>query len=337
MLSEILVERGLGETRAALIEDERIVELHIERDGTGPRAGDVWDARLTRILVPRVRGLVDLDGTEALIEPLPAGATEGAVRRVEVVREAIPEPGRPRAPKVQAVDQPAGAPGRVKAGPSLLDRLSGRGRPVRELTLHGPDRLEAAGWSETIEEAATGLVPFDGGLLTISLTPAMTVIDVDGALPPAELAVAGAAAAARAVRRHGLAGSIGIDLPTVADKAVRQAAAAAIDAHLPMPFERTAVNGFGFLQIVRRRVRPSTFELVQGDPAATAALALLRRAEREPGVGERTLVAPAGVIAWLEARPALCEELARRVGAGVRLRAEAALPISGGYVDARTR
>ena len=67
--------------------------------------------------------------------------------------------------------------------------------------------------------------------------------------------MAGAAAAARAIRRLGIGGSIGIDLPTLAAQAERQAAAAALDAVLPQPFERTAVNGFGFLQIVRRRER----------------------------------------------------------------------------------
>jgi hypothetical protein len=52
----------------------------------------------------------------------------------------------------------------------------------------------------------------------MSLTPAMTLFDVDGALPPADLARAGAAAAGRAVRRLGIGGSIGIDLPTLAAK-----------------------------------------------------------------------------------------------------------------------
>lgn len=335
MSSEIIVDDGIGETRAAVIEGDRIVELHIERSGIEPRAGDVWDARLTKILVPARRGIVSLESTEALIEPIPASVTEGGRLRVKVVREAIPERGRPRLPKVQATDEPPRGEGRAEAGPTLVERVRALRLPLRLVKPHEPDLLEQAGWSEAIEEAATGIAPFDGGLLTISPTPAMTVIDVDGAMPPAELALAGAKAAALAIRRHGIAGSIGIDLPTVADKAVRQAAAAAIDAHLPPPFERTAVNGFGFIQIVRPRVRPSVVELVQGDPIATAALALLRRAEREPGRGERVLVAARGVTAWLETRRDLLGELQRRIGAPARLQAEAALPISGGYVDVR--
>lgn len=331
MSSEHLVEIGIGETRAVRIEDGDIVELHIERAGTGLRAGDVREARLAKILVPGRRGIVAIGGEEALIEPLRAGVTEGGTLFVEVLREAIPEAGRAKLAKVRAADGPA------RDGPALIDRLRIGGTPLRELAAHGPDRLEEAGWSEAIDAAMSGVVPFDGGTLTISPTPAMTVIDVDGALAPADLAVAGAAAAAAAIRRFGITGSIGIDLPTVGDKTIRQRAGEAIDAALPQPFERTAVNGFGFVQIVRPRMRASIVELVQGDPAATAALALLRRAERAPGVGERTLVAAPGVVDWLAARPTLTDELARRIGAAVALRAAPGLAISGGHVDVRQR
>lgn len=331
MSSEIIVEAGIGETRAVLLEDGRIAELHIEREGRGLRAGDVREGRLARILLAGRRGIVAIDGEEALIEPLPPRVTEGARLFVEIVREAVPERGRPRLAKVRAAEGPA------RAGPALIDRLRATGVAIRSAAPYGPDALEEAGWSEAIEEAATGIIAFDGGMLTVSPTPAMTVIDVDGALAPAELAVAGARAAALAIRRLGITGSIGIDLPTVGDKAVRTAAGAAIDTHLPPPFERTAVNGFGFVQIVRPRLRPSIVELVQGDPAAAAALALLRRAERAGGVGERTLVAAPGIIAWLEARPAYVAELSRRSGAPVRLQGEPNLPISGGHVDVRPR
>src|SRR3546814_19771129 len=91
-------------------------------------------------------------------------------------------------------------------------------------------------------------IGFAGGALRISLTPAMTLIDIDGDLPPAELARTGAEAAGAAIRRLDITGSIGIDLPTMGSKAERQNAAEALDAALPPPFERTALNGFGFMQ-----------------------------------------------------------------------------------------
>ena len=115
------------------------------------------------------------------------------------------------------------------------------------------DRLERAGWSDLLEEARGGVIRFEGGELRVSPTPAMTLIDVDGALPPDELARAGVKAAVRAIIRHGVGGSIGIDLPTIAGKAERKLVDDAIDSLLPKPFERTAMNGFGFVQIVRPR------------------------------------------------------------------------------------
>ena len=164
------------------------------------------------------------------------------------------------------------------------------------------------------------------------LTPAMTLFDFYGALAPAALAAAGAQAAGRAIRRLGIGGSIGIDLPTLAARADRQAAAAALDAVLPQPFERTAVNGFGFLQIVRRRERPSLAELVQTDPVGAAARALLRRAERSAGAGRRMLHAAPAVVERLRDKPEWLDILERRLGAPVGLQAEAGLAISAGHV-----
>ena len=187
------------------------------------------------------------------------------------MREAIPERGPPQA--AEAAPRPTC---RCATARAFGSGSAGR-RPCR-----GADRFEEAGWSELLEEAATGEIAFDGGALRMSLTPAMTLFDVDGSLPPGRLAEAGAAAAARAIRRFGIAGSIGIDLPTL-PKDQRQAAAAAVDAILPQPFERTAVNGFGFLQIVGGASGPSLPEILQADPAGAAARALLRRAERLTG------------------------------------------------------
>jgi hypothetical protein len=322
-LAEWLYEQGIGENRAILLEEGRIVEALIELAGH-VRAGSVHAARLREIHVPGRRGLAELeDGTAVLVEPFPAALTHGQKLRVEIVREPLPERGRPKLAKGRATDLPE-SPGlslQERIGASAVEGLS--------------DRFEEAGWSELLEEATTGEISFAGGALRMSLTPAMTLFDVDGGLPPAALAVAGAEAAARAIRRFGIGGSIGIDLPTVPGKAHRQAAAAAVDAILPQPFERTAVNGFGFLQIVRRRERASLPELLQSDPAGAGARALLRRAERASGAGERTLQAHPSVVALIEAHPEWLEELARRIGAPVALRADPALAISAGHVHAR--
>ena len=327
-MPEWLYEAGIGENRAVLIEGDEILEAAIEWPDE-LSAGTILEGRLATILVRGKRGIVRSEGgEELLLEPLAASVTEGAAVRVEIVREAVPEAGRPRLPKARLTQDA------LRAGPTLEERVRATDHLVTTLNVHGPDRLEA-GWSELLDEAASGEIAFAGGALRMSLTPAMTLFDVDGALLPVDLARAGAAAAGRAIRRFGIGGSIGIDLPTLEGKADRQAAAAALDAVLPQPFERTAVNGFGFLQVVRRRTRVSIPERVQGDPAGAAARVLLRRAERDRGSGARTLVASPAVLKRIEARPDWLDRLAQGLGAPVVLRADPRLAISAGHVHSQ--
>lgn len=319
-MAQWLLERGIGEDRAILVENDAILAAEIVLPG-GPRQGEVCRARLTAILIPGRRGIVTLSGGgEALIEPIPAGVTEGAALNVEIVREALPEAGRPKLAKARATDQSE------RAGPDLAERI-GRHREIRP---GDGDAFEVAGWSELLDEAASGEIAFPGGALRMSITPAMTLFDVDGVLEPEALAAAGAAAAGRAIRRLNIGGSIGIDLPTLSAKPARLAAAEALDAVLPQPFERTAVNGFGFLQVVRRRARPSIPELLRADPPGAAARALLRKGERMIGAVE--LIAPPAVAARLETEAAWLDALARRTGGAVRLRADPGRTTFAGYV-----
>ena len=117
-----------------------------------------------------------------------------------------------------------------------------------------------------------------------------------------------------ATENRSVGGSIGIDFPTLEGKAARQAVAEALDAALMPPFERTAVNGFGFLQIVRPRPRASLPELLRTDPVGAATRALLRRLEREPPGSPLHHRLPAPVHARLVSRPDWLAELARRTG-----------------------
>jgi ribonuclease G len=320
-LTDWIVERGIGETRAALVENGDIVEARIEVDGAVP-AGSIVGARLTGIGTGAGNAIaLDDRGIEYLLPRGAPGVTEGAAVTLEITREAIPGAETWKRPLARISDM---TPHRIL---SPAEQLGGR-----EMTLpSAEDPLGVAGWNELIEQARTGTIQFAGGELRICPTPAMTLIDVDGYLAPDELATVGAGEAAKAIRRLGIGGSIGVDLPTSGSKAARQSAAAAIDAHLPRPFERTAVNGFGFVQIVRPRTRASLVELAQ-DRAGFEARALLRRAVFEPP-GPKRIVAHPALIAELEAHPTWLEALARQLGGAVSLRADAALPMSGGYAE----
>jgi hypothetical protein len=307
-LPEWLLERGIGETRAALVEAGRIVEARIFPEDLVP-AGTIFAAKLKSV---GRNAVAVAEGREYLLPKGAPGITEGAKLNIEVTREDLggAEPWkRPLARFTDEAPRPANLPG-------------GRDVNGRE--------LDEAGWLDLVEEARAGIVCFPGGELRISLTPAMTLIDIDGRIAPELLAVAGARAAAEAVRRHGIGGSIGIDLPTIQGKNGRQAAAAAVDEVLPQPFERTAVNGFGFLQIVRPRTHASLFELA-ADRAAFEARALLRRAAHE--VGAICLAAHPAVIAELGRHRGWLDRLSRQTGGLVTLRDDASLAMSAGHAE----
>ncbi|OYY71801.1 ribonuclease [Sphingomonas sp. 28-63-12] len=318
-MAEWLYEAGIGEARAALVADGRIIKARIELAGS-LRVGTVAEARLIEQLPGRQGRVALLDGSgDALLGAVPAGLSVGRPLLVTLVREAIPEHGRAKlARAVVAAD------GALPAlGPDLRERIAESGMPVRRCHAHEADALEAAGWSEVLEEAVDGEIAFPGGVLRMSPTPAMTLFDVDGSGALDSLAVAAATAVGQAVIRHGLGGSIGVDFPSVQGKAARQAVAAAIDAALPPalagPFERTALNGFGFLQIVRPRPRASLPELLRIDPVGAAARAVLRQIERSPPGGARAHRLPAAVRARIESQPDWAAELSRGVGGTVIL------------------
>ena len=311
-MPEWLIERGIGETRAALVDGGRIVEARILCEGVVP-AGSILQAQLKS---SGLNAIAVSGGEEYLLPKGAPGVTEGAKFNIEVTREAIGGAENWKRPLARATEEA------TRSVPNPI---------ARELRYPAPaDELEAAGWSELLDEARTGLIAFAGGELRVSPTPAMTLIDVDGQLPPSQLAIAGAKAAAETIRRHSIGGSIGIDLPTVEGKAARQAAAMAVDDILPQPFERTAVNGFGFLQIVRPRRHASLFELAL-DRARFEARALLRRAARETGAIQ--LVGHPAVIAVLEGSSAWVEQLSRQVGGAVNLRSDPSLAISAGHAE----
>ena len=303
-MPEWIIEGGIGETRAALVEDGEIVEARVRREGVTP-AGTVLDAKLVAV-APRVT--VEAGGEQFLLPLGASGLGEGRRLTVEVTREALDgrEPwkrGLTRVTEAEPCPPPPLAEGR-------------------------PGRID--GWDDLAEEARSGIVRFDGGELRIEPTAAMTMIDVDGWLMPDKLAEVAAWAAARAIRRLDIGGSIGIDLPSLKGKAERARVDAILDDYLPRPYERTAMNGWGFVQVVRPRARASLIELA-ADRAAFEARDLLRRAGRE--IGALTLVANPAVAAVLEQRPDWLERLARQVGGAVSLRRQPALAMAGGYAE----
>jgi hypothetical protein len=303
-MSEWIIERGIGETRAALVEDGEIFEARVRREGV-TAAGAVLEAKLIAV-APRVT--VEASGEQFLLPRSVSGVSEGRTIRVEVTREALggSEPWKRGLARITD-DAPRPAPPLAEGRQAAIE-----------------------GWDDLLEEARSGIVGFQGGELRIEPTAAMIAIDVDGWLVPVRLAQMAAWAAGAACRRLDLAGSIGIDFPTLGDKAARREVDRILEDYLPRPFERTAINGFGFVQVVRPKSRPSLIELAR-DPASFEARALLRMAGKS--VGAIRLAAHPRVIAIIEAEPSWIDCLQRQIGGRVELRAEPSLPMSGGYAE----
>jgi hypothetical protein len=304
-LPEWLIERGIGEIRAALVDDGEIVEARVRRDGVIP-AGTILEAKLVAV-APRVA--VEAAGETFLLPRGVSGVSEGRSLFVEVTREAIGngEPWKRGLARVTC-ELPRDAP-------PLAEGREGR----------------IADWDDLLEDARGGIVAFNGGELRIEPTAAMTMIDVDGWLEPAQLAQVAAWAAARAISRLDLGGSVGIDFPTLGDKQARRDVDRVLDEYLPKPSERTAINGFGFVQVVRPRSRASLMELAR-DRVPFEARALLRRAALEPPGGKKIVAHPA-IVALLESHEDWLEDLGRQLGGTIGLRADPALPMSGGYAE----
>ncbi|MCA0904194.1 ribonuclease [Qipengyuania aquimaris] len=301
-----LVEEGIGETRAILLDGDTVIAAKCRWHGE-LHAGQNVSAKLATKRGTRGTGLLE-DGREILLDKVPRDASEGSTIACVITRAAMTERGRyklPGARPVEVMQNPA---------PDVFSSAK---------VVH---RFPAGSWEEIWEAASSGQVEFDGGSILLCVTPAMTLVDIDGDLPARELALRAVPAIAAALRQFDLGGSIGIDFPTLEAKSDRKAVDAALDDALDdWPHERTAMNGFGFVQLVARLEGPSLLHRFATSRTGMAARMAIRRAERVEGAGTTLLTIHPALKAKL--RPEWIAELERRTGRPVRIETDPGLAI----------
>lgn len=304
-MPEWLVEEGVGETRALLMDGDEVLAAKCRWPGE-LHAGQSVRAKLTSKRGTRGTAVTS-QGRELLVDKLPQGASEGSTLDLAITRAAMTERGRFKLPAAR----PAAL---VSSGNDIF----GNARRVH--------RFPAGAWEEVWHAASSGEVAFNGGSLLFAVTPAMTLVDIDGDLDLRSLALAAVGPLAAALRQFDLGGSIGVDFPTLQAKADRKAVDTALDDALAdWPHERTAMNGFGLVQLVARLEGPSLLHRFATSRTGMAARMALRRAEMVDGPGVTLLTVHPALKAKLKFE--WLAEVERRTGRPLRIETDPGLAI----------
>jgi Ribonuclease G/E len=338
----ILVERGPGETRYALLAGEDVLEVAFARDAD-IQAGAVYAGRVAAVsagtcfidigdTLPGVlRGKeVPREGETVAVRVLvPARAGKGA--ELKAVAQAIPDSAKfpsllQAAPDAALVwrEKYRGSIGRILSAPASEQRRLRKLLPDAPVEPGEVDVFDASGVEDAIEAALAPVIPLpSGGRVIIEATAGATVIDIDaGAGAPAAANAEAIPEIARALRLRNLAGHILIDIipPKGKRTAIRAAATpladqlVALAAADPTPTDIGGITPLGMIELTRKRVGLSIAETLTGRPAETMAYEALRRAVRT-AVREQAariaLDAPPEVAALLRGRlkPALTEAM----------------------------
>ncbi len=311
-MTDWLLEYGIGENRALLVKNGEVRAAKLQWPGE-LIAGQSTSATLTEKRSGARRGFATLpNGTLALVDHLPDDVTEGMQGQLHIVRAPIAERGRLKLAQARWLDG------------DLPARQAAPGTPF-EVGKRVP-KFEAGLWEEVWHAASSGQLTFAGGAILCSVTPAMTVIDIDGDLPARELALAAIPAIVQALHLFDIGGNIGIDFPTLQTKADRRAVDDALALALgDWRHERTSMNGFGFVQLVSRLTGPSLLHRFATSRVGLSARAALRCAERVEGAGVTLLTIHPALKAKL--KPGWLDDLRRSTGRDVRIETDPGLAL----------
>ncbi|WP_420432953.1 ribonuclease E/G [Hyphobacterium sp.] len=291
----IAVEDWVGETRAAIVENGRVVELHFNRwseRGTRAHGAELYAGRITRIDGSLNAAFVDLGRGEPGFLPFgkagrAKGLHDGALIGVRVTREAFAEKGPTLA--LADLDELPGAPELIETDANLAERLLRR-YPDADVKWADEARIDI---EAAIEAAQSIDVPLKGGgALRIEATAALTAIDIDSAGRTSnagrklalDVNLAAMPEIARQIRLRGIGGNIVIDCLHLRSQPDRKAVEGALKKALkpdPARIDVLPLSRFGLIEMARQRTGRSVAEVLTdgaGTPSIeTRALTALRR------------------------------------------------------------
>ena len=309
MKRRAVIEQAIGETRAAVYEGRKLVELHLDRwsEADAPKVGERWTGRVVTVDNGVAGAFVSLgQGPDSLLpfraqKDLPR-LTDGMRIDIIVAKEAMAEKG--------PVIRYAGEPSRETTGP--VERLSLRDRLTRRFPKIA---LEDApvGIIDTATER-TLAVP-GGGSVTFDQTQALLAVDVDkgGAVKVIDHCLSAASLIMQQLRLRGLGGLVVVDFPNLRQPRQRGSVIKRLesfDATDPASVRIAPFSRFGVVEMTRGQDGPSLDAKLNdrfGEPTAeTVALRSLRRLEREAGINagaKMTLSVPESAWNWLDTAP----------------------------------
>lgn len=308
MKRRAVIETAVGETRAAVYEGRRMVELYVDRPWQKtPRTGDTYIGRVTTV-DPSVAGAwVDI-GSDAAPALMPFAAqkdmprlAEGQAVEVSILRSQIGEKGA----TLRYLGESTDKPGQVKKL-SLKDRLSER----------FPDlNFDEASVNAVDEACEISLALPSGGSITMEQTQALLAIDVDkgAAISAAAAANEAAKLVASQMRLRGLGGLVVIDFPNLRQPKQRKTLERTFEAAFetdPNVAKFNSLSRFGVIEMTRAKPDLSLDDALNtkyGEPTlVTQSIRALRRLTREaavaPGAQLELFVTPE-IEDWLKAAP----------------------------------
>ena len=325
MKRRAVIETAVGETRAAVYEGRRMVELYVDRPWQKtPRTGDSYIGRVTTVDSSVAGAWVDI-GSDAAPALMPFAAqkdmprlVEGQAVEVSILRSQIGEKGA----TLRYLGEREGKSGLIKKL-NLRDRLLER----------FPDlNFDEASVNAVDEACEISLALPSGGSITMEQTQALLAVDVDkgAAISAAAAANEAAKLIASQMRLRGLGGLAVIDFPNLRQpkqrKTLERTFEAAFEAD-PNVAKFNSLSRFGVIEMTRAKPDLSLDDALNtkyGEPTVeTQSIRALRRLTREaavsPGAQLELFVTPE-IEGWLKDVPFDWRtEVTDRIGARYKL------------------